>query len=55
MHVPNKNSNIQGRSLNVIIDFPCYKELVIKEIIRSLRDTADNLDPDLDYVGAVLL
>ena len=36
-HVCNKNSNIQGRSLNVIkSDFPYYKELLIKERIRSL-------------------
>ena len=34
--VRNKNSNIQGRSLNVISDFPYYKELLIKERIRSL-------------------
>ena len=32
-----KNSNIQGRSLNVIKrDFPYYKELLIKERIRYL-------------------
>ena len=35
-HMRNKNSNIQGRSLNVIKrDFPFYKELLIKESIRS--------------------
>ena len=32
----NRNSNIQGRSLNVISDFPYHKELLIKERIRSL-------------------
>ena len=36
-HVRNKNSNIQGRSLNVIkVSFPYYKELLIKVRIRSL-------------------
>ena len=35
-HVRNKNSSIQGRSLNVISDFPYYEELLIKERIRSL-------------------
>ena len=35
-HVYNKNSNIQGRSLNVVSDFPYSKELLIKERIGSL-------------------
>ena len=35
--VPNKNSNIQGRSPNVIkSDFPCHKELLLKERILSV-------------------
>ena len=34
-HVRNKSSNIQGRSLK-ISDFLYYKELLIKERIRSL-------------------
>ena len=33
-HVRNKNSNIQGRS--PYVDFPCHKELRLKERIRSL-------------------
>ena len=37
-HVRNTNSNIQGRSLNWISDFPYYKKLLIKERIRSLWD-----------------
>ena len=38
MHVRNKKSNIQGRSLNMIkkSDFPYYKELLIMERILSL-------------------
>ena len=32
----NENSNFQWRSLNVISDFPYYKELLIKERICSL-------------------
>ena len=35
-HVRNKNSNIQGRSLNLISDCLYYKELLIRERIRSL-------------------
>ena len=35
-HVRNKNSNIQGRSLNLISVFPYYKELLIRERIRFL-------------------
>ena len=35
-HVRNENSNIQGRSLYVINDFPYYKELLIKERNCSL-------------------
>ena len=37
-HLRNKNSNIQGRSPNVVIgetDFPYHKELIIKERIHS--------------------
>ena len=31
-HMPNKNSNIQGRSPNVVkSDFPYHKELLLKE------------------------
>ena len=38
-HVPYKNSNIQGRSLNVIkVIFSYYKELLIKERICSQRE-----------------
>ena len=36
MHVRNENSNFQWRSLNVISDFPYYKELLIKERICFL-------------------
>ena len=37
----NINSNIQGRSLNVIkSDFPNYKELLTKERIRSLWEVS---------------
>ena len=32
----NKNSNIQGRSFCDKTDFPDYKELLIKERIRSI-------------------
>ena len=35
-HVHNKNSNIQGRSPNVVSDFPYHKELLLKEEILSL-------------------
>ena len=28
--------HIQGRSPNVVGDFPCHKELLLKKIIRSL-------------------
>ena len=34
----NNNSNIQGRSLIVISDFPYYKELLKKERIHSLLE-----------------
>ena len=35
-HVHNKNSNIQGKSPNVVkSDFPYHKELLLKERIRS--------------------